>query len=142
MKPTIDIPKVPNLDDLQNQKNSFIAKIKEIFVSPLSAFIFCAALVCQVFFPWWTLAIAAFVGSAIFATSSGEAFAKSTAAISVLWLLMAWYYHFTTGGILSNKIAQILPVGNATGLIAATTFIGGLVAGWAGMAGYLVRRLF
>jgi hypothetical protein len=134
---------IPNPNDAKAGIASVLEKIRELFVSPLTAFIVVLAFILGYFFDWWTVAIAAFVGGFIFGTSSGETFAKGTAAMTTLWLLMIWFHHFTTQGILSNKIAQILPVGGNVGiLITATVFIGGLVGGWGAMSGFLVRNLF
>ena len=95
------------------------------------------------FFEWWTVAIAAFIGGAIFGKSSGETFARAMVAVMILWSLMVCYYHFSTQGILSNKIAQILPVGGNVGiLIVITVLTGGIVGGWGAMSGFLVRNLF
>jgi hypothetical protein len=134
---------IPNANDAKAGLSSVLGKIKELFASPLTITIVVLAFVLGYFFDWWTVAIAAFVGGFFFGISSGETFAKGTAAVSTLWLLMVWYHHFSTQGILSNKIAQILPVGGNVGiLITATVFIGGLVGGWAAMSGFLIRNLF
>lgn len=142
----LNIPQQPNIPSSADAKvgfSSVLVKIKELFVSPLTITIVVLAFIMGYFFEWWTVAIAAFIGGAVFGTSSGETFAKGTAAVTTLWLLMTWFQHFTTQGILSNKIAQILPVGGNVGaLIAATVLIGGLVGGWGAMSGFLVRNLF
>ena len=139
----LNIPQQPNMAETQDKASSILTKIKDLFASPLTATIVVLAFIMGYFFEWWTVAIAAFIGGAIFGKSSGETFGKGMAAVTTLWLLMTWYYHFTTQGILSNKIAQILPVGgNVGGLIAATVLIGGLVGGWGAMSGFLVRNLF
>jgi hypothetical protein len=136
-------PNMPNMAVAQDKASSIFGKIKDLFASPLTATIVVLAFIMGYFFEWWTVAIAAFIGGAIFGKSSGETFGKGMAAVTTLWLLMTWYYHFTTQGILSNKIAQILPVGGNVGaLIAATVLIGGLVGGWGAMSGFLVRNLF
>jgi hypothetical protein len=117
---------IPNANDAKAGFASILGKIKDLFASPLTASIVVLAFILGYFFDWWTVAIA-----------------KGTAAVSTLWLLMVWYHHFSTQGILSNKIAQILPVGGNVGiLITATVLIGGLVGGWAAMSGFLVRNLF
>ncbi len=136
-------PNIPNTADAQVGLSSVFDKIKELFASPLTITIIILAFIMGYFFEWWTVAIAAFIGGAIFGTSSGETFAKGMTAVIILWLLMTLYYHFSTQGILSNKIAQILPVGGNVGvLILATVLIGGLVSGWGAMSGFLVRNLF
>ncbi len=127
----------------KENSSSILGKIKDLFASPLTITIVVLAFIMGYFFEWWTVAIAAFIGGAIFGKSSGETFGKGMTAVTTLWLLMVWYHHFSTQGILSNKIAQILPVGGNVGvLIAATVLIGGLVGGWGAMSGYLVRNLF
>ncbi len=123
--------------------SSVLDKIKELFASPLTATIIVLAFGMGFLFEWWTLAIAAFIGGAIFGKASGETFAKGMAAIAVLWLIMVLYHHFSTQGILSNKIAQILPVGGNVGiLIVVTILIGGIVGGLGAVSGFLVRNLF
>ena len=136
-------PNIPNTADAQVGLSPVLDKIKELFISPLTITIVILAFIMGYFFEWWTVAIAAFIGGAIFGTSSGETFAKGMAAVTMLWLLMTLYYHFSTQGILSNKIAHILPVGGNVGvLILVTVLIGGLVGGWGAMSGFLVRNLF
>ena len=132
-----------NANDAKADVTSVLGKIKELFFSPLTITVFVLTFILGYFFDWWTVAIAAFIGGFFFGNASGETFAKGTAAVSTLWLLMVWYHHFSTQGILSNKIAQVLPVGGNVGiLIAATVLIGGLVGGWAAMSGFLIRNLF
>ena len=134
---------ISNANDAKTGVASVFDKIKELFVSPLTITIVALAFILGYFFDWWTVAIAAFIGGFFFGTASGETFAKGTAAVSTLWLLMTWYHHFSTQGILSNKIAQVLPVGGNVGLlIIATVLIGGLVGGWGAMSGFLIRNLF
>ncbi|MES2517947.1 MAG: hypothetical protein V4585_07560 [Bacteroidota bacterium] len=138
----LNIPNQQSIPNTQESRSSVIEKIKELFASPLTITIVALAFILGYFFEWWTVAIAAFIGGAIFAKSSGEAFAKGTTAISTLWLLAAWYQHFSTAGILSNKIAQILPVGGNVGLlILITIFIGGIVGGFGAMSGFLCRDI-
>ena len=120
--------------------SSFLKKVRTSFFSPLTSFIIMLAFVSQYFFDWWVIALAAFTGCYLQAKSSSEAFRKSFVAISLLWLLIILYYHIATDGILSGKIASILPLnGNTTLLIIISVLIGGLVGGSAGVSGYLVR---
>lgn len=132
-----------NANDTKAGIASVVGKIKDLFVSPLTITIVVLTFIVGYFFDWWTVAIAAFIGGFFFGTASGETFAKGMTAVSTLWLLMVWYHHFSTQGILSNKIAQVLPVGGNVGiLIFATVLIGGLVGGCAAMSGFLIRNLF
>ena len=112
-------------------------------ISSLTLTVIILTLMMGYFFEWWTVAIAAFIGGAIFGKSSGETFVKGMIAVIIVWLLMVCYSHFSTQGILSNKIAQILPMGGNVGiLIVVTVLIGGLVGGFGAMSGFFVRNLF
>ncbi len=123
------------------KESTLLSKIGSSFFSPLTSIIIMVTFVSQYFFDWWVIALAAFAVCYLQAKSSGEAFRKSAAGIAVLWLLVTLYYHIATDGILSTKIASILPLGGNAGLlIAITVLIGGLVGGFAGMSGYLVRK--
>ena len=134
---------VPTTIDFKGNSSSTFTSISKFFISSLILTIIVLTFLMGYFFEWWTVAIAAFIGGAIFGKSSGETFARGMVAVIILWLLMVCYHHFSTQGILSNKIAQILPVGGNVGiLIVITVLIGGLVGGWGAMSGYLVRNLF
>jgi uncharacterized membrane protein len=136
-------PTIPSSADAKVDFSSVLDKIKELFANPLTVTIVVLTFLMGYFFEWWTVAIAAFIGGAIFGKSSGETFARGMVAVIILWLLMVCYHHFSTQGILSNKIAQILPVGGNVGiLIVITVLIGGIVGGWGAMSGFLVRNLF
>ena len=133
----------PSTADAKTEFPSVFNRIKELFANPLTVTVIILVFVMGYLFEWWTVAIASFIGGAILGKSSGETFAKGMVAVIIVWLLMVCYYHFSTQGILSNKIAQILPVGgNAAVLIVVTVLIGGIVGGWAAMSGFLVRNLF
>lgn len=134
---------VSNTIDFKENSSSIFTSIGKFFISSLILTIIVLTFLMGYFFEWWTVAIAAFIGGAIFGKSSGETFARAMVAVMILWSLMVCYYHFSTQGILSNKIAQILPVGGNVGiLIVITVLIGGIVGGWGAMSGFLVRNLF
>ena len=132
-----------NVNDANTGIALIFGKIKKIFVSPLTITVIMSTFILGYFFDWWTVVIAGFIGGFFFGTASRETFAKGTVGASILWLLMILYYHFSTQGILSNKIAQILPVGGNVGiLIIVTILIGGLVGGCGAMSGFLSKNLF
>jgi len=134
---------VPNTIDSKGNSSSIFTTIGNFFINTLTLSIIISTVVTGYFFEWWTVAIVAFIGGAIFGKSGGETFAKGMVAVIIPWSLMVCYHHFSTQGILSNKIAQILPVGGNVGiLILVTVLMGGFVGGWAAMSGFLVRNLF
>jgi hypothetical protein len=117
-----------------------IQQTKENLRNPFFAVLLVASVVAQLFFPWWSIAIVCLVVAFFMASSAAEALAKGTAVITLGWVAYAWYIHATSGGILSNKVAEIFPLkGNSGYLIAIMGFLGGLVGGLSASAGYLLR---
>ncbi len=94
-------------------------------------------LLLQLFFPWWTLAIGAFVVAFIFDSKSFTSFAAGFLAIGILWLSMASYITVVTDSILTSKLNQLLPVNS----LLLTLLIGGLVGGMASLTGSLFRKI-
>jgi hypothetical protein len=116
-----------------------MTKIKlfwEAMRSPFFAILFLATLLAQLFLPWWTAAVVPFAVAFWLAQSPAEAFGKGTLAVSLLWLFASWYSHFSSAGILTTQVANVLPLkGNSGLLIALTAVLGGLVGGlgaWSG----------
>jgi hypothetical protein len=94
------------------------------------------------YMPWWGIAIAAFVVSAAIPQKPAFSFLSGFLGIFLLWEVLAWWIDNKNNGILSQKIATILPLGGSSVLlIVVTSIIGGLVAGFAALAGTYMRRL-
>jgi hypothetical protein len=94
------------------------------------------------YMPWWGIAIAAFVVSAAIPQKPAFSFLSGFLGIFLLWEVLAWWIDNKNNGILSQKIATILPLGGSSVLlIVVTSVIGGLVAGFAALAGTYMRRL-
>lgn len=96
------------------------------------------ALVClalQLFLPWWSLAIGAFVVGYLFAMNGWASFAAGLLGVGLLWFGMAWYIDYTTQSILTTKVALMFPTKNVPLLFLATSLIGGLVGGFASLTG-------
>lgn len=94
------------------------------------------------YMPWWGIAIAAFVVSAAIPQKPAFSFLSGFLGIFLLWEVIAWWIDNKNNGILSQKIATILPLGGSSVLlIVVTSIIGGLVAGFAALAGTYMRRL-
>jgi hypothetical protein len=92
--------------------------------------------------PWWGIAIAAFLVSAAIPQKPAFSFLSGFLGIFLLWEVLAWWIDNKNNGILSQKIASILPLGGSSVLlIVITSIIGGLVAGFAALAGTYMRRL-
>ena len=94
------------------------------------------------YMPWWGIALAAFVVSAAIPQKPAFSFLSGFLGVFLLWEILAWWIDNKNNGILSQKIASILPLGGSSVLlIVITSIIGGLVAGFAALAGTYMRRL-
>ena len=92
------------------------------------------------YFPWWSIAIAAFIVALLVHQNAGMAFASAFLAMLLLWSGLAWWINVNNENILSLKIAELLGIGNNTFLLVLITgLIGGLIAGLAAMSGSFLR---
>jgi hypothetical protein len=108
----------------------------------LSAIILTALLAFMggLWFAWWSIAIAAFVIALLIHQRAGKAFLSGFFGVFVLWGALAWWMDMKNEGILSHKIAAVLPLGGSSFLlILVTACIGALVAGFGSMSGSYLR---
>jgi hypothetical protein len=95
------------------------------------------------YLPWWGIAIAAFIVSALINQEKVKSFLGGFCGIFLLWGLLAWWIDSKNNSILSQKIAQVLPLGGSVfSLVMLTAFIGALVAGFAALAGSYLKDAF
>jgi hypothetical protein len=98
------------------------------------------AFISGLFLPWWGIAIASLLVALLVHQKAGKALLAGFLGVFLLWAGLAWWIDMKNNGVLSKKIASILPLGgNAILLIIVTGFIGGLVAGFAAMSGSFLR---
>jgi hypothetical protein len=110
--------------------------ILSIIVTGLVAFVI------GLYMPWWGIAIAAFAVSAAIPQKPAFSFLSGFLGVFLLWEVLAWWIDNKNNGILSQKIASVLPLGGSSVLlIVITSIIGGIVAGFAALAGTYMRRL-
>jgi len=98
------------------------------------------SLVAQFFLPWWSLALVCFGLAAWKARHGGHAFLVGFGAIALTWLGAALFWHLSTQGILSHRVAAMLTVNSPWILMTVTVVLGGLVGGLSAMSGFYVRR--
>jgi len=92
------------------------------------------------FFPWWIIAVAAFIVAVLIPQPGFIAFICAFLALFLLWGGQSVLIDTKNAHLLSVKVAQILPFGGSyTALILFTAFIGGLVAGLAALTGSFLR---
>ena len=98
------------------------------------------AFVGGLYMQWWSLAIAGFIVALLIPQRPFKAFLSGFLGVFLLWAVLAWWIDMKNEGILSKKIASILPLGGSTMLlILVTAVIGGLVAGFAALSGSYLR---
>ena len=94
------------------------------------------AYIFTLFFPWWSVMIAAIISSFLIPLKKASVFIIPFMAVAILWITQSWLLSSNNDFILAKKIATLLPLeGNSTLLILVTGIIGGLAAGIAGIAG-------
>ncbi|TDB58106.1 hypothetical protein [Arundinibacter roseus] len=93
----------------------------------------------QLFMPWWTIALVPFVVYLLRPERPLVAYATSLAAIATVWMVYAIFLHTTSGGSMSDRVAQLFFLPNGGALVGTTTLLSGLVAGFAGLAGHYIR---
>ncbi len=98
------------------------------------------AFISGLFLPWWGMAITSLLVAVLVHQKAGKAFLSGLLGVFLLWAGLAWWIDMKNNGILSKKIATILPLGgNTILLIGVTGLIGGLIAGFAAMSGSFLR---
>lgn len=89
---------------------------------------------------WWSIALVAFLVSLLIPQGIGASFLSGFAGIFLLWAILAFWIDYKNGSILSQRIAELFKLGGSSVLlILITALIGGLVAGFAAMAGSSLR---
>lgn len=92
--------------------------------------------------PWWGVAVvAALVGYAIRQRPMMSA-SSGSLGVFLLWSGHAAWIDHANQGLLSHRVAMLLPLqGNTVLLILITGIVGGIVAGMSAWSGALLRRM-
>ncbi len=92
------------------------------------------------YLPWWSVAIPALLVGMLMPLKNAWNFLSGFLGVSLCWLGMTWWIDSQNGGILSGRMAHVLPVGgNALYLHLLSALMGGLIAGLASLAGKYIR---
>lgn len=93
------------------------------------------------YFPWWSIALIAFVVVAFIPQKPAAAFLCGFAAIFLFWAALSFFISSNNDHVLAHKVSLlILKMDNPFLLIFATAVIGGLVAGFAGLTASFIRH--
>ena len=89
---------------------------------------------------WWFFAVVAFLVAVLIHQRGFKAFFAGFLGLFILWFALAFWMDNANDGVLSVKIASLLPLGGSKWLLLiVTAFIGGLVAGFAALSGSYLR---
>ncbi len=98
------------------------------------------AFISGLFLPWWGIAVTSLLVAVLIHQKAGKAFLAGLLGVFLLWAALAWWIDMKNNGVLSKKIASVLPLGgSAIVLVLVTGIVGGLVAGFAAMSGSFLR---
>lgn len=95
------------------------------------------SLLCALWLPWWTIAIAGLVGILIMPLPPGKAFLAGFSAVFLLFFFTAIYFDTQNQGILSQRIGVLIQGASAVVLCLAGALIGGLACGLGALTGSL-----
>lgn len=100
------------------------------------------SLIAQLMLPWWSLVVVSFVICCWRNQSAGRAFMQGFGGIAIVWFLYALLIHFRTEGVLTGRMGlMFLKSAAPIGMLLLTPLLGGIVGGFAGMAGALTRQV-
>jgi hypothetical protein len=88
---------------------------------------------------WWAVALAAFLINLIIFTKGLSSFVSGFLGVGILWFFKALITDFSTGAILSEKVADIFNLPGSTLLVIITAFIGAMAGGSASVTGSALR---
>jgi hypothetical protein len=98
------------------------------------------AFISGLFLPWWGIAVTSLLVAILVHQKAGKAFITGYLGVFLLWAGLALWIDIKNDGVLSKKIASILPLGgNHIYLLIITGLVGGLVSGFAAMSGSYLR---
>jgi hypothetical protein len=93
------------------------------------------------FFAWWTIAIAAFLVSALIPQRPLASFFTGFIALFLLWGGLATYIDMANNSILSARVAGLVYLhGSSVALLLVTGFIGALVGGGSALTASFLRK--
>lgn len=88
------------------------------------------------FLPWWSIAVIAFLVALLIPQKIIMSFVSGLVGIFLLWTIVALWIDFKNNSILSHKVSELFKLGGSSfAIIFVTALIGGLVGGFAAMAG-------
>jgi len=98
------------------------------------------AFIAGLYFPWWSLAIIAFLVAVLIHQKPWKALLSGLLGLFLLWGGLALWINIKNDGVLAVKVASLLPLGGSPYLlITVTGLIAGIIGGLAALAGSYLR---
>lgn len=92
------------------------------------------------YYPWWSLAVVAFVVSLIIRQRPVASFFTAFVSLFVLWFSLGFFQDMANDHILGNRMSELfLQVKSPVLLAVITGFIGAIVAGFAALSASFLR---
>jgi hypothetical protein len=93
------------------------------------------------YFQWWSIAIVAFVIAVIIPQNPVRAFLCGFFALFILWVVQSFWLSYNNGQVLAYKLSLLIfKTGRPMLMIILTGLTGGIVAGFASLAGSFTRK--
>jgi len=119
-----------------NERSKQLINMKFLTALLLTAL---CSFIAGLYFPWWSLAVIAFLIALLVHQRAGKAFLAAFIALFLLWGCLALWIDIKNTGILSKRIAELLGVGSSFLLVLITGLVAALVAGFSAMSGSYLR---
>ncbi len=100
-----------------------------------------AGFLLQIFFPWWSIALAGFICGLLFIQKTRYAFLNGFVGIFILWGSMALYTYIINQGFLAEKLAGLLHLPHGIFSVIVTGLIGGVIGGLSMVTGNELKKL-
>jgi MFS family permease len=91
----------------------------------------------ELLLPWWSVAFAAFIGGVL--VNSRSNFLAGFFGVGLLWAITSVIIDITASSDLTERVASVFML-NKPLLFLVTALLGGLVGGFAAMAGGALRK--
>jgi hypothetical protein len=96
----------------------------------------------QLYFPWWIIVVAAFLGGAIVPSRGINSFLSGFLGVGLLWLIYSWILDMRSDSILSSQLAPMFQLDEPAFLILATALVGAMLGGLGALSGDFFIKSF
>jgi hypothetical protein len=93
------------------------------------------------YFPWWSIAIVAFIIPVLIPQGHLASFISGFVALFLLWGILSLWISISNGNILAHRVSLLIfKADNPYLLVIITALIGAMVAGFAALTGSFLRK--